>query len=364
MKTLLALIGGVLTLFLAIAMLGTAGWTRPPLVGQQTGFRGTGMDYVQTRAGAAAKKEANAAPAVSDKVEAGGEKASAVYQNVKVLGDVSVDEFNRLMVSMTEWVAPEQGCTFCHNTENMADDGLYQKKVARRMLQMVQDINSTWKEKHVHEAGVTCYTCHRGQPVPKQVWFENPGPNFTSGFVPRNNGQNLASPSVGLSSLPYNTYADFYAHKDTPDSAIRVNATSALPETKGKSIQQAEKTFGLMIGMSESLGVGCAFCHNTRAIASWEQSTPQRVTAWHGIRMVRSLNADYLEPLASLLPENRLGPAGDGPKVSCGTCHNGASKPLNGANVVETFPELTKPVAAAAPAQIPATPAPAPAPNP
>jgi 4-hydroxy-3-methylbut-2-en-1-yl diphosphate reductase len=35
---------------------------------------------------------------------------------------------------------------------------------------------------------------------------------------------------------------------------------------------------------------------------------PQRVTAWHGIRMARDLNNDYLEPLTAGLPGHRLGP--------------------------------------------------------
>ncbi|GJE61716.1 photosynthetic reaction center cytochrome PufC [Methylobacterium trifolii] len=362
MRTLLVVAGAVVALFLTIAMLGTAGWTRPPMAGQQIGYRGTGMDLIRTRAGNEALAEANQAPAPADPVEEGGEKASAVYQNVKVLGDLSADNFNRLMVSMTEWVSPEQGCTYCHNTENMADDSLYQKRVARRMLQMTQHINSTWKEKHVHEAGVTCYTCHRGNPVPANIWFENPGPNAKSGFIARNNGQNVATPEVGLTSLPYGVYAAFYAHKNTPDDAIRVNAQSALPESKGKPIQDAEKTFALMISMSQSLGVNCTFCHNTRSVAQWGESTPNRVTAWHGIRMVRDLNEDYLSPLAGTFPPNRLGPQGDVPKVNCATCHNGANKPLNGAHVVDAYPELAKPVASAdMPAGTPAQPATPPA---
>ena len=362
MRTLLAVAGAVAALFLTIAMLGTAGWTRPPMAQQQTGFRGTAMDVIETKANKAAKIEANQAPAPADPAEPGGEKASAVYENVKVLGDLSADNFNRLMASMTEWVAPEQGCTYCHNTENMADDGLYQKRVARRMLQMVQHINSTWKENHVHEAGVTCYTCHRGQPVPKNIWFENPGPNAGHGVIPRNNGQNVASPQVGLTSLPYGVYAAFYAHKNTPEDAIRVNATSALPETKGKPIQDAEKTFAIMISMAQSLGVNCTYCHNTRSVADWSTSTPNRVAAWHGIRMVRDLNEDYMLPLSSTLPPNRHGPMGDVPKMNCATCHNGANKPLNGAHVVEAYPELAGPVASAdMPAGVPVQPATAPA---
>lgn len=361
MKIVLAIAGAVGALFLTIAMFATAGWTRPPMVTEQTGFRGTGMDLIRTKAGNAALAAANVAPEPADPVEPGGEKASAVYENVKVLGDLSADNFNRLMVSITEWVAPEQGCTYCHNTENMADDTLYQKRVARRMLQMVQHINSTWKENHVHEVGVTCYTCHRGQPVPKNIWFETPGPNAKSGIIPRNNGQNVASPQVGLTSLPYGVYAAFYAHKNTPEDAIRVNATTALPETRGKPIQDAEKTFAIMISMSQSLGVNCTFCHNTRSVADWSTSTPNRVAAWHGIRMVRDLNEDYMLPLTSTLPDNRLGALGDVPKMNCATCHNGANKPLNGAHVVEAYPELAGPVASAdMPAGVPVQPAAAP----
>ena len=342
MKTLLVVAGAVVALFLTLAQFGTAGWTRPPILAQQHGFRGTGMDQVQTRQGAAALKAANLAPAPADPPGEANDKAGEVYQNVKVLKDLTTEQFNRLMVSMTEWVAPAQGCTYCHNTENMADDTLYQKRVARRMIQMVQHINTDWKEKHVHEAGVTCYTCHRGNPVPKQIWFQNPGPTFKSGFIARNNGQNLASPSVGLASLPYDTLSEFLAKKDIDENAIRVNATTALPESKGKPIQAAERTYGLMIHMSQGLGVNCTYCHNTRAVSQWSQSTPQRVQAWHGIRMVRDINAEYLEPLHETFPANRLGPTGDVPKVNCTTCHNGQPKPLNGASVVKDYPELDR----------------------
>lgn len=369
MKTISVIAGVVAAALLTVAMLVTSGWVRPPLETRQNGYRGTAMAQVHTRKGVAETREANVAPAAADPAEPGDELAGKTYENVQVLKDVTVNEFNRLMVSMTEWVSPQQGCTYCHNTENMADDSLYQKKVARRMLQMTQHINSTWKEKHVGGTGVTCFTCHRGQPVPANVWFTDPGPTRPGGFIARNNGQNLAAPSVGLSSLPYDTLTAYLADKDVDNNAIRVNATTALPTTKGKPIQDAEKTYGLMIHMSEALGVNCTYCHNTRAISNWSQSTPQRTTAWHGIRMVRDLNGNYLEPLLSTFPPNRLGALGDVPKVNCTTCHNGESKPLNGAHLVEAYPELTKPTETAsaappaAPTEAPASP-PAPAPTP
>lgn len=367
MKTFFVVLGASIAFFLTVAMYGTAGWDRPPLTTQQSGYRGTAMAQVHTRDGVAETRETNVAPAPADPAEPGDDLAGTTYENVKVLQNVSVNEFNRLMVSMTEWVSPEQGCTYCHNTENMADDSLYQKRVARRMLQMTQHINESWKQNHVGGAGVTCYTCHRGQPVPANIWFTDPGPTRPGGFIARNNGQNLAKASVGLASLPYDTLTEYLADKDIDNNAIRVNATTALPTTKGKPIQDAEKTYGLMIHMSEGLGVNCTFCHNTRAISNWSQSTPQRTTAWHGIRMVRDLNGNYLEPLLSTFPPNRLGALGDVPKVNCTTCHNGQNKPLNGAHVVEAYPELaksTETASAAPPPGVPAVPTSPPAPVP
>jgi photosynthetic reaction center cytochrome c subunit len=56
--------------------------------------------------------------------------------------------------------------------------------------------------------------------------------------------------------------------------------------------------------------------------------------------MVRELNGSYLGPLASVFPAQRLGPHGDGPKVGCVTCHQGAFKPLFGAPMAKDFPAL------------------------
>ena len=91
-----------------------------------------------------------------------GDRAGKTYQNVQVLGYASTDDFNRIMLSMNAWIGTgEQGCNYCHNPENMASDEKYTKVVARRMLQMTQNINNNWTQ-HVHATGVTCWTCHRG----------------------------------------------------------------------------------------------------------------------------------------------------------------------------------------------------------
>ncbi|GJD51642.1 Photosynthetic reaction center cytochrome c subunit [Methylobacterium crusticola] len=339
MRLALQIIGVIAAVLLTGAMLGTAGWTHPPVDTQQVGFRGTGMETVRNPRTQAALLAANVAPDPQDPAPPGGDPATATYQNVQVLKDLSTDQFNRLMASITEWVSPEQGCAYCHNVENMADDSVYAKNVARKMIQMVRHINGGWKN-HVGETGVTCYTCHRGQPVPANVWHINPGPPHAVGFAARDNGQNHPSKVAGLSSLPYDPFASLLGDKEVDNNAIRVAATTALPTSKGKPIQEAERTYSLMIHMSEALGVNCTYCHNTRAVSQWSQSTPQRTTAWHGIRLVRDVNGNYIDPITSILPEARLGPEGDAPKVDCTTCHQGLTKPLNGAKMLTTYPEL------------------------
>jgi photosynthetic reaction center cytochrome c subunit len=60
--------------------------------------------------------------------------------------------------------------------------------------------------------------------------------------------------------------------------------------------------------------------------------------------MARDLNNDYMTPLTATFPANRLGPKGDVAKVACGTCHQGAFKPLYGAEMAKHHRELQGPL--------------------
>lgn len=311
---------------------------RPPVVAIQKGYRGTGMQEVFQPARLQASLVANQVPDPEPTVDPAGTPSSQAYQNVQVLKNVDSNEFLRLMTSITNWVSPQQGCGYCHNVENMADDSLYTKKVARRMLQMVQHINSQWQT-HVVGTGVTCYTCHRGNPVPANVWFADPGRAHFNGLVQAYSSMAQANPSVGYSSLPSDVFTPFLQE----DNSIRVEAKSDLPGGDYSSIKQTEWTYGLMFHFSSSLGVNCTYCHNSRQFADWSQSTPQRSTAWYGIRMVRDLNNEYLASLHGVFPEPRLGPTGDVAKVNCATCHQGVYKPLYGVSMLKDYPELATP---------------------
>lgn len=322
----------LLTMGLA-ALLALAGCERPPVETVQRGFRGTGMEQVVNPRIQATTAALNKAPEVLPAAAADGPKAGTVYQNVKLLGDLSIGEFTRTMQAMTNWVAPNEGCAYCHNLQNLADDSKYQKVVARRMLEMTRHVNADWKQ-HVAGTGVTCYTCHRGNHVPQQVWFQAPPQKGT--FAGNKAGQNTPAQSVAYASLLADPFTPYLQGK----TEIRVAGTQALPGGHVASIASTESTYGLMMHMSQGLGVNCTYCHNTRSFGDWSQSTPQRTTAWHGIRMVRDLNNAYMLPLTDTFPASRRGPTGDVAKVNCGTCHQGAFKPLYGAAMAKDYPAL------------------------
>lgn len=321
-----------------------AGCELSPKIGQQTGYRGTGQDQITTVATRAKLASANFVPAAPYPLEIAPDspRASVAYQNVQVLGDLSADEFNHLMASITAWVAPEQGCNYCHNPENMASDEIYTKVVARRMIQMNRAVNANWSD-HVKQTGVTCWTCHRGQPVPANNWsMAVAEPDRLMG---NKRGQHTPSATTGYTSLPY----DPFALIDKGSRAIRVETASAFPIGNPAGVKDAEHTFSLMIHMSKGLGVNCTFCHNSRAFAEWNQSSGKRATAWYGLRMVSNINREYIGSLQGVFPANRLGPAGDPLKVNCATCHQGARKPLNGKSMLKDHPYLKAVTAMATP---------------
>jgi photosynthetic reaction center cytochrome c subunit len=309
---------------------------RPPIVTEQLGRRGTSTVQLYNPREMAALRAANAIPVSPPYAGVEGVTAGEAYENVEVLGDVDRGEFTRLMLSMTQWVAKDEGCEACHNVDDFADDSLYTKKVARVMLRMVRDINANWTQ-HVAGTGVTCFTCHRGELVPANIWFNNPGQTQAASFL-----EGTANPRHPLVTRPVSATArDPMTAFLEGDTDIRITSPTSRNREHGLPIKRSRGTHALMIHMSLALGVNCSYCHNTRAFASWQQSRPQRTTAWHGIRMVRHLNDTYLNPIGPLLPPHRLGPAmGDAPKANCATCHNGVFKPLFGEPMAAGFPAL------------------------
>ncbi len=310
----------------------------------QTGPRGTGMKVAEF------VTEASAAdPTIADYYtdepwlpEPGEALAKDVYENVQVLGELTDANFNRLMNAMTLWVAPDQGCAYCHagaDEGDYASDDLYTKVVARRMIQMTQTINEEWAG-HVQanaEVGVNCYTCHRGQNVPSEIWFRiAPVTERSAGWSAV---QNRATSQSQYTSLPSDALESYLL--DTQQIAVHDLESRVDTQPGDPTWQNTERTFSLMNYFSNSLGVNCVFCHNSRAFYDPAQVTPQWSTASLGILMVQDINNLYLEPLVDQYPENRLGPVyADAPKAACATCHKGYQKPMQGLNAIGDWPEL------------------------
>lgn len=353
--------GGVAVLAVTAFFLIVPDWDRPPVESVQTGYRGIGMAQVYNPRELAEQQALNAVPepqppwpaaeaaydaeggVVLDRLEPVPDdyRADAIYENVQVLGDLDADQFIRLMTAITEWVAPEEGCEYCHNLENLALDDKYTKTVSRRMIQMTQAVNTEWGS-HVYPSGVTCYTCHRGQPVPEPIWFRDPEIQSTGlvGQLDVNWDFDAADVYDFFSEKSFEDY--LLAGKPINAQSLTALPTSGTPAPPGL-LDKTQYVYELMMHMSDALGVNCTFCHNTRALASWGQSNPARSSAWYGIKMSANINTRWIEPLASVFPPYRLGEMGDPGKVRCKTCHKGAWKPLYGANMTAHYPSLGLP---------------------
>lgn len=154
--------------------------------------------------------------------------------------------------------------------------------------------------------------------------------------------QNRVTPLSSYTSLPSDALQTYLVDGESikvHDLDSRVAGVPGVDDYPG--IQHAERTYAFMNYISNSLGVNCVFCHNSRAFYDGAQVTPQWATETLGIQMVQELNNDYLIPIGGLLPESRLGPEnGDAPKAACRTCHKGYQQPLQGTNVIQDWPEL------------------------
>ncbi len=321
-------------------------WHLPWYHGTQMGYRGQSDTQFESRA---ETDPINAVlPPVLPPAETGGAKATDTYKNVKVLTDVSAAEFMRLQQAITTWVAPKQGCAFCHDTADYSSDVKPTKLAARRMMEMTRYINSAWAT-HVNPVGVNCYTCHRGQPVPAEVWWPRPA-KPQGRLAERSEPWNEAADTVST-FFPNAGYSEYYLQ----DHPIAVQSVTAMRTNSVGAQVVTARIYEMMMEMSLQIGVNCGYCHNSRAFEDWSQSSPMRWTGYYSLRLIRDLNRNYLLPFAQLIPQQRTlvhptkGPvipayqSGQQPGnalLTCETCHYRLPKPLNGANMVKDYPGL------------------------
>ena len=279
--------------------------------------------------------------------------AGEVYKNLKVLPGGTAGEFMRLHIALTNWVAPQQGCAFCHAGKDPAED-TPRKSAAQLMIQMTQTLNANWRD-HLGEQGVTCYTCHRGQNIPSAVWALR-DTKLPPPFIAKQDDWNETATTV-RDFFPVASAAE-YLLQDTPG---RAQSYTALPSTGPKELVVVKRLYEVMMQMSDGIGVNCGYCHNSRAFFDWGQSTPARWTGANGIHMTQAINNDFLQKLHAAMPQSmevagsgrppitplaESGPQNGNGFVNCQTCHYSSPHPLPGQNLLAGFPALAKPAAA------------------
>ncbi|MDB4971413.1 MAG: c-type cytochrome [Myxococcales bacterium] len=100
-------------------------------------------------------------------VSAMGGVAAAEWKNVQVLPKtMSKDELKALMKAQSKALGVE--CDYCHDVPDMASDKNEKKLIARKMMQMQNEINEKWIKgwKGADKAKVSCGTCHQGHEEP------------------------------------------------------------------------------------------------------------------------------------------------------------------------------------------------------
>jgi photosynthetic reaction center cytochrome c subunit len=301
-----------------------------PTESAQAGFRGTGMDVIQFEADIAASVDRNALPETAEGPipPTGDEQLAAdVYPAAGPLGHLTVANYDRLVAAMRQWVGND-------TLFESADD--YATQVAYRMVEMTWAINQEW-DAHVTPAGVTCYTCHRGNQVPQNVWFL-PEPN-SRWAGPSAMFQNQAMAANYSTALPIDAMKTYLLESD---QVVQVNGLDSRNTTgePGASIYHTYQTYSLMQHFANSMGANCTYCHNTRSIADPAGFTPAWGVAQIGRQMTIDINNVHILPTEPLLPPERLGPLGDVAKVNCATCHLQAPKTFNGASPLADWPEL------------------------
>jgi hypothetical protein len=86
-----------------------------------------------------------------------GRPAAASLKNVHILADVPLDSFDDTMWSMSQ--ALGVSCDHCHTPPAFENDDKPAKQTARRMIQMVRELNAKTFSGRLQ---VTCFTCHQG----------------------------------------------------------------------------------------------------------------------------------------------------------------------------------------------------------
>ena len=207
--------------------------------------------------------------------EKGKQPAAELFKNVKLLGSLTGDRMMAAMQSMRPNLG--QKCAMCHLVEqkDFAADAKKEKRRARDMIRMSEEIN---RRTFGGKVEVTCWMCHRGEEEPAERPF---GKELPEGFV-QHVGDKLDQPVEKV-------FRD-------------------VRQLGGMNV----RNFGLIMGwFSRELGVKCTHCHQEGDFAA---DTPKKTRARQMLQMT------------GYIGDGRYYPKDNSP-VGCGTCHRGKAVP-------------------------------------
>ncbi|MDP9146064.1 MAG: c-type cytochrome [Acidobacteriota bacterium] len=131
--------------------------TGAPLAGAEEAMKGA------THGAAGPESKQSSSQQGGQKV-AGQKLAEEQFKNIQVLKGIPADQLMPAMQFITASLGVD--CEFCHDHQAMDNDDKKPKKIARKMITMMFDID---KNNFDGRLEVTCYSCHRGAAKPVSV---------------------------------------------------------------------------------------------------------------------------------------------------------------------------------------------------
>ncbi len=101
------------------------------------------------------------------------------FKNLQVLPkDITTDSLDKIMDGFNANLGVN--CKYCHVRDKQADSLIFdaddksEKEIARKMMRMTTDLNKKYFQFNEtvtanQVQAVTCFTCHRGQPIPEKA---------------------------------------------------------------------------------------------------------------------------------------------------------------------------------------------------
>jgi len=219
-----------------------------------------------------------------------GKTAEQVFKNIQVLKGTPADQLNEAMHLIEG--ATGMDCTVCHVEGAFDKDDKPPKATARKMMQMVIDLNKNSFDGH---QTVTCYTCHRGSPEPRNL------PLLPTMQPVEEIGAKVTTPSVDQILARY--VAALGGDQAIKKISSRViTGTQYIPTGPGgqvpmpATIERDQKAPNLIVNTYHTAGY--TISDGFDGTNAWSQDARGRVTAPSSVDQMRAKrDADFYLPL-------------------------------------------------------------------